>query len=344
MKFFVASLVFCLALGPANKFSVPPYFPNSKFDPPDNTWYLSHIGNLGTVHHELFFHNVGPSISNAQKADILIVGNSRVLTGFDWRMLESFSHKYGVKFFNMGLGGGEGQFFYMKLMKKHKLRPKILLVNVDVHRDAFFRKNPSVKAAGVIKTPRDKFLKNFYARNLNLRVWQIANASFPAGFERYFPILFQGWSRKNQLIHDPVYRSSFHGGLFLDFKKRAQALPISLPKKPHPCVVPALQMNIASRVEKKLRQWGIKMVTTSLPHNWLVRKCVVQVTKKIKAPYIFIPPDDMTTFDSNHLDQRSAKLFTEKFLKYFKLTQPFREMIAAKNERGMARSRKVNSP
>ena len=101
---------------------------------------------------DIFYHGIGPSIENARKADILFVGHSKVELGMDWRSLEEFGARYGIKIFNMALPGERSGSIFLAIIKKFDLRPRILVVSPSSDCDqgmAFFTdpQTPMAKTA-----------------------------------------------------------------------------------------------------------------------------------------------------------------------------------------------------
>ena len=71
----------------------------------DNKWYYDYEAGFAIQDNDVFFHGIGGSIQNAQRADIIFLGTSRPLLGVDWSLFEGFERKHQIKMFNMSFAG-----------------------------------------------------------------------------------------------------------------------------------------------------------------------------------------------------------------------------------------------
>jgi hypothetical protein len=108
----------------------------------DASWYYNYEVGFEVQDPELFFNDIGRSIENARQAEIIFVGWSRLLFALDWRVFEEFAQQYHVKMFNIGLAGVHSGEFYLRVIKKWGLHPRLWVINTDRglkdHRSGFF--------------------------------------------------------------------------------------------------------------------------------------------------------------------------------------------------------------
>lgn len=97
----------------------------------DGSWYRNYDVGNEIQDHDIFWHGIGHSIENAQRADIIFLGNSRLLFGLDWRVFEAFEKKHRLKMFNMAFAGIRGGDFSMQVIRKWSLHPKMWIINLD---------------------------------------------------------------------------------------------------------------------------------------------------------------------------------------------------------------------
>jgi hypothetical protein len=71
----------------------------------DASWFESYEPNGEMQDLDLFFHGIGNSIRNVQRADVIFLGASRPLAALDWQIFESFAQNHRVAMFNMAFGG-----------------------------------------------------------------------------------------------------------------------------------------------------------------------------------------------------------------------------------------------
>lgn len=76
-------------------------------------------------------HDVSGLSSSIRKADVLIIGNSKALYGLSAQVLNERFKEQGLRFFNLGLFGGEGVLGASLIINRLDLRQKILLVDIE---------------------------------------------------------------------------------------------------------------------------------------------------------------------------------------------------------------------
>jgi hypothetical protein len=76
-------------------------------------------------------HDVSGLAESVRRADVLILGSSKTLFGLSARTLERRFADQGLRFFNLGIGGGEGARGAAQVIARLDLRNKTLMVNLD---------------------------------------------------------------------------------------------------------------------------------------------------------------------------------------------------------------------
>lgn len=164
------------------------HFPNGSdmYIPPKSSmfvgWYIDDATGTALV------HDVGPMAEAIKRADVLIVGDSKPLFALSANLLNYAFTDVGIKFFNMGVGGGEGALLAAKIINQLDLKNKILIVNIDSNMLAVTNLTAQYKEA--IKM--DWF-------NAMTRVYQVRARS-----------VFETW-----LDHKGLLRLSFKHGKFI---------------------------------------------------------------------------------------------------------------------------------
>lgn len=87
---------------------------------------------------DVFYHNIGRSIENARKADIIILGHSVLQFALINQQIEEFERKYQVRIFNMVMPGLASGAFIRKVIKRWGISPRIWIVNADDYPANFF--------------------------------------------------------------------------------------------------------------------------------------------------------------------------------------------------------------
>lgn len=93
--------------------------------------FFAYSDDLGSLEHDILFHNINDITSHIKNADVLFVGNSRMQMGWDHNLLRKIASSADLKIFNLSCGNSEGITFFAELIKKHDIRGKIVVVNID---------------------------------------------------------------------------------------------------------------------------------------------------------------------------------------------------------------------
>jgi hypothetical protein len=97
--------------------------------PPDH--YLAHDRG-GHVDHHVLFHGLDEAtLRHLRQADVLLVGNSRLMFALRGDALRRYFTARGLRPFALGFGHEEQHRFPLEVMTRHGLRPKVVLANVD---------------------------------------------------------------------------------------------------------------------------------------------------------------------------------------------------------------------
>jgi hypothetical protein len=152
---------------------------------------------------DVYFHNIGHSIEEAKKADIIILGHSVWLYALDDEQVRAFNAKHGVHLFNMASAGNSSGDFIREVIKRWDIRPRLWVINDDDEAVSFFHPGiddaaatGSASSINIVKTSRMKGFTLAFARNIR---WSIADLVeyLPAGIrDRVFPTFasrFQAW-------------------------------------------------------------------------------------------------------------------------------------------------------
>jgi hypothetical protein len=300
---------------------------------PDRDWFLSYYGSskIRVSHdHDVFYHALGESIHNARTADILLLGSSRVLFGFDWRGIERFASEYGLRIFNMGFPSEVSGDFSLSVIRKHDLRPKIVIIHLTHGgRLAFLDHRQTHHAEETISQGRLKRTKAVFSSNVRWRVANLFDILLPGGFSTWNPM---GWDV-------PVIYRSRRNGCYLhdgDMLKRFFApLPaghswqILDPKPASPLTDQEIDATLQLKQEMAAR--GVRIVLCYLPDLHTSPGSTGELAQRVDVPFIYVDPIDLSWcefWSGGHLDHNGAVTFTERFLRELEKCEPFRELIA----------------
>ncbi len=110
--------------------------------PPDDDHYLATDAGGVIDHHVLWFGIDDEVVRRLRAADVLFVGNSRLLFALRPNLLRPYFADLGVGYYVMGFGFREGDRLPLEMIRKFDLRPRLVVVNAD----GFFTGNLSAWA------------------------------------------------------------------------------------------------------------------------------------------------------------------------------------------------------
>jgi hypothetical protein len=99
--------------------------------PPGPEYYLAHDRG-GHLDHHVLFHGTDPeAMARLKEADILFVGTSRMMFAIRSRVVTPWAIAHDVKYYALGFGHRDGDAWVLDVIRRHDLRPKLVVVNVD---------------------------------------------------------------------------------------------------------------------------------------------------------------------------------------------------------------------
>lgn len=93
--------------------------------PDDDSFFVATVGD--ELSQAVLYHDLGDSIAHARQADILVLGDSRAQMGLREDVIVPEARKLGLRVFSLACGHAEGMRFPLEVIRKHDLRPKIVL-------------------------------------------------------------------------------------------------------------------------------------------------------------------------------------------------------------------------
>ena len=99
--------------------------------PPDGDHYLANDRSGPVDHHVIYFGIDDEVMDRLRAADVIFVGNSRLLFAMRPDVLRPFFAAEGLRYYVMGFGFGEADRFPLAIIQKFDLRPRVVVVNAD---------------------------------------------------------------------------------------------------------------------------------------------------------------------------------------------------------------------
>jgi len=248
---------------------------------------------------ELFYHNLGGSVTAAKAADIIALGPSFVSYALDKPVLRQFETASGRRIYNMSFIGVRGGEFSRRIITRWRIKAPLWVINADDQFIHFFSKSLDLTlgpvTTGIPATVHGRMGGYVSAAARNLR-WRT---------EDYISYYKTGDGSANGL-----YRNIATGDVTVELNPQYGAennkeIPFDRGRE---CHSNPKTIEIARQYLKDI---GGQVVLTLVPHS---QYCPAQAYELAKALgiEILVPPDaGYTTIDGGgHLDQKSAERFT----------------------------------
>jgi hypothetical protein len=294
--------------------------------PTDPSWFMdfrkTYLPNRTEAQdRDVLYYGFGSLIEHARDADIVILGHSMTLFGFDWRLLDEFANSHGIRIVNLGSGGDVSGEFLLRVIEKFRIKPKIWVINADDYVDgrAFFvpqiDETTEGEAGQVMRSGWLAARVRFSLKNLEWRI-----DAFYESLIMALPII----------LHPPTaivnFRSDRNGAWLNDtwphYRDTSNSIFVNEPK----CRENDQEEKSADLYVRRLHAVApsSSAVLTLIPYARACNYATGKIADSLGVPFVDIPPVGFTSFDGgNHLDGAGARRFTTEFLNQLKALEPF---------------------
>jgi hypothetical protein len=269
----------------------------SRLPPEDDAYYLAHDRG-GHVDHHVLFHGIDRvALEHLRAAQVLFLGNSRLMFGLNRVDLQRVFADLGLTYYVLGFGHEEQDDFPARIIERYDLRPSWVVVNVD----GFFWDGHSDWAAKTIEE------SDFDAWKLKLeaetahRVRRRVHALVP----QYVDLQ----SGRREFV---IYRSRRDGTWFVAtrFDEGVNFVwPTGDRQTPS-----ARSLQSAETFKRDLEARGARLVLFLVPAPGASVHRAQALADHLGVPLIVPAIDDMSSIDGSHLSPRSSRRFSEVFL------------------------------
>ncbi len=248
--------------------------------------------------HDLYYHDLKGCMDHVREADVVILGNSRVLCGLASDQLAAVTERSGLKFYNLGFGYDEGGEFALELLRRFDLRPGVVVVNADA---SFWKR----------KTPMAAKVADSWA-------WKsrVGYAEFQAAWHlrrnihRWLPKIIS----PEQVA---IWRNHENGAWSV---RSSDVKPTNVAYLERESLATETEVLIASahHWKEQLDRLGTTLVLTLVPSPESNVTLARKLGEELGVPLILAPSDaSFSTFDGDHLDRESSERFTKLFVEQF---------------------------
>ncbi len=265
--------------------------------PPDH--FLAHDRG-GHVDHHVLFHGMDEAtLRNLREADVLLMGNSRLMFALRGPALRQYFTMRGLRPFALGFGHQEQHRFPLEVMRRHGLRPKVVLANVD----NFFGGVTSPWGERVLAdTAFDAWKTEFEAE---------ASHRVRRALHRVVPHVPDLWEGEREFI---IYRSERDGSWFLatDFGRGSRLMPFYKGRD----VVRPHNLELARAFKDAVEAAGARLVFVLVPGRDVSLTHAQMLADVTGVPLVAPEVPDLRTMDGSHLTDESAERYAAIFFQH----------------------------
>lgn len=270
--------------------------------PPAPSYYLAHDRG-GHLDHDVIYHGTDvEALANLKKADILFVGTSRMMFALRSRILAPWASAHGVSYYALGFGYRDGDAWALEVIRKHDLRPRLVVVNVD----GFFNRAMSPGARRVLGDTPFGARKRLYEGELGHEVRRRIHQVIPNWIDLYGRA---GFPFGNEFI---AYRSRRDGIWAVSPWPTPQMAAASQDFAVEP-VGPRIG-DAARAFKAELDERGSRMVLTYVPTPEDSGGNPVAIGAMLGVPVVGMGVEGLTSHDGSHLSEESAVFWSRRLI------------------------------
>lgn len=277
---------------------------------PSDDYYLA-LDRAGHVdHHVLYFGTDAVALAHLRRADVLLLGNSRLMFAARPRPLDTFFEARGLRYYVLGFGFREGERFPLDIVEKFDLRPRIVIVNAD----GFFSGTYSDFARAV-------------RADSGFEAWQLQRES-ELGHEarRVIHQLVPNWMdlfgrpgfpwRQELVIYRSRSNGTWHLSPWAEGLRRVESRPLHEPP------LSDEEIDASRRFKVAMDQRGARLVLTYVPTSRPLGGGPALFADLLGVPFVMATPAGLRTEDDDHLDEPSAVAWSQAFVRELERVVP----------------------
>jgi hypothetical protein len=260
-------------------------------DPPsDDEFYLAHDRG-GHIDHHVIYHGIDRVVrERLRAADVLFLGNSRLMFALDPTTLAGFFVPLGLQYYVLGFGHEEQDDFPLQIIRDNDLRPSLVVVNADL----FFAGRRSEWAARVIEESDFDAWKVQFEGETAHRVRRALHRIVP----HYVDL---GHGHREVVL----YRSRENGTWFVA-NEFADGSSFAWP--PGDRTLPGVAAReSAAAFKREVEARGARLVLCLVPGPDVSLHRARAFAEQLSVPMIVPNPGALRTIDNSHLSPDSAR-------------------------------------
>lgn len=258
--------------------------------PVEDGLYLGYYN--GGHDHATLWLDLDNSVESLRQADILLLGNSRMLFAIDVEELRAFEQRTNLRCYVMAFAYGEMCEFPQKLMERHDLHPKFVVVNADPF---FVEQTSSMAKKATTMTPWEA-RKAMFEAHVGLAVHREIDPWLPHPFETN-----PAW----------VYYRAYRDGSI--FASSTKGKPSPADSNPVKWEINTELLQTFDEFQSHMNSRGVTTVLTTIPPT--VEAPMKELAEKSQLPHFYSNVDQLMTSDGSHLTTESAKRYSVEFFR-----------------------------
>lgn len=271
------------------------------YRPPGGDYYLAHDRGGHIDHYVHYFGTEPEALSALRAADVLFLGNSRLMFALRSRIAAPWFAERGVSYYAMGFGFREGDGFPLAIIRKFDLRPRLVVVNED----AFFGEGLSRWAQQVVRDTPFAARKFQWEGEIGHEVRRVVHQVVPNWLDLYGR---PGFLFGREFI---AYRSRLDGTWAVSpWPDGQQAIG---PTRLDVAIGPRVR-DAALQFEAEVTSRGGRLVLMYVPTPTPTGDWAETVARLLDVPLVTPDIEGLTSHDGSHLTERSAVRWSQRFL------------------------------
>ena len=269
---------------------------------PSADHYLAHDHGGHVDHHALYFGTDTAALAHLQRADVLFLGNSRLMFAARPRVLDPFFAQRGLRYYVLGFGFREADRFPLAIIEKFDLRPRVVIVNAD----GFFENRLSDFARAVMKDTPFGAWKFGLEAEAGHEVRRAVHQLVP----NYVDLFGRpGFPSRRELV---IYRSRTNGSWQLSPWEPGTA---PVPGRDLSFPLTSRQATAARRFKTAMEARGAMLLLTAVPTPRPTGGGPARFAELLGTPLLTAHPPGLLSEDGDHLDESSAVAWSEAFVR-----------------------------
>ena len=274
----------------------------------DREYFMAycHTRRYGDYEHWAYWNGAEPEILEGLKqADVLFLGNSRTQFAFSTEAVSDFFRDYPSKHYVFGFGVGSQSEVPLRMIERHKLKPKVLVINADPFFSDYF------SDVNVRMTKNDRST----SWGFDARKWlQKEQRKICVGNKTSNGIVKKAFCSGES---ETLYRNRKNGHWRTDFFRENKMIPVSYDDK---LLLDRLDKTV-EYAQNFIKRTGIDrscVIITVTPRTDTPLQFARRLADKLQVPSAFPSIDGLITIDGSHLDKVSAERWSREFLRLAK--------------------------